>query len=150
MGRLLACALVAAVAFAGCSDDDDSDPTTTGCEATPIIIGTQGAEIAGVGDGATAYGLVFLPHPVPIRAGDDIKIVWRMTGEGDLMVESTSPTGQPGVLTFGPEAHDSSTYTRPGDEWGTGFLFDEPGCWHIHLQRTEGAADAWIDVAAVE
>ena len=40
--------------------------------------------------------------------------------------------------------HSGSTYDRPGDEWGTGFLFDEPGCWHIHLQRTVRAGDVWM------
>ena len=78
-----------------------------------------------------------------------MKIVWRMTGEGDLSVTYESPEGVPAELTFGPEPHGGSSYHRPGDEWGTGFLFDEPGCWHIHFERTVGSGDVWIDVAAI-
>jgi hypothetical protein len=29
------------------------------------------------------------------------------------------------------EYHESSTWERPGQEWGTGFNFPEPGCWTI-------------------
>jgi hypothetical protein len=90
---------------------------------------------------------LFLTHRPPIRVGDEVKIVWRMTGKGELSVTSESPTGRPGVLTFGPEPHGGSSYSRPGDEWGTGFVFDEPGCWHIRLQRTSGSGDVWFDVA---
>jgi hypothetical protein len=161
-----AMALALTVAAAGCSGSDASDSTHTTstteattttatgaaaetCDAaTPIGTGPEsdGPEVQGIGTDATLYGLVFLTHPAPVRDGDELKIVWRMTGQGDLTVTSTSPTGAAGVLTFGPEPHTGSSYNRPGDEWGTGFLFDEPGCWQIHLQRTVGSADVWIDV----
>ena len=95
---------------------------------------------------ATIYGLLFLTRPLPVRVGDELKIVWRMTGDGDLSVSYESPDGTPATLTFGPEPHPGSTYNRPGDEWGTGFKFEKPGCWHIHLARTEGQGDVWIKV----
>ena len=79
--------------------------------------------------------------------GRPFKIVWRMTGRGPLRVAFTAPTGRARPLAFGPEAHSASSYHRPGDEWGTGFVFDEPGCWHIRLQRTSGSGDVWFDVA---
>jgi hypothetical protein len=69
-----------------------------------------------------------------------------MTGDGDLSVTYFAPDGRPGVLTFGPEAHGGSNYDRPGSEWGTGFLFDAAGCWHIHLARTVGSGDVWLGV----
>ncbi len=110
--------------------------------ATPIL---KTSEVQAVATDASVYGLLFLTRS-PIRAGDEVKIVWRMTGQGDLSVTSVSPSNRPGSLIFGPEPHTGSTYDGPGDEWGTGFLFDEPGCWHIHLQRTVGAGDVWINV----
>lgn len=117
---------------------------TSGCDAaTPIVDN----EVIGVATDATIYGLLFPTGPLPIRAGDELKIVWRMTGAGDLSVTYQAPDGSPVTLTFGPEAHSGSSYDRPGDEWGTGFKFDEPGCWHIHLERTEGSGDVWIAVA---
>jgi hypothetical protein len=71
-----------------------------------------------------------------------------MTGRGDLAVSFTSPDGRPRPLVFGPEPHGASSYARPGDEWGTGFQFDQPGCWRIHLQRSTGSGDVWLTVAA--
>ncbi|MBI5088605.1 MAG: hypothetical protein HZB15_07030 [Actinobacteria bacterium] len=116
-------------------------------ERTAMTLTEEGLEVEGVATDATVYGLVFLAHPAPITAGEDVKIVWRMTGDGEIAVTSEAPSGNPGVLTFGPEFHPSSSYDRPGLEWGTGFTFDEPGCWHIHLERETGRGDVWFDVA---
>ena len=122
-----------------------ADAASTACaSSTPIF---NGDEVQGVATDASVYGLLFLGHSLPIRSGEELKIVWRMTGNGDLSVTSTSPTNRPGVLTFGLELHTGSNFNRPGEEWGTGFKFDEAGCWHIHLQRTVGAGDVWIDIA---
>jgi hypothetical protein len=115
--------------------------------ATPIGPGPFGMEIVGVGSDASLYGLLFLRRPPPIAAGDEVKIVWRMTGEGAaLTVRLVDPSGEEQPLYWGPEPHGGSTYSRPGAEWGTGFIFDRAGCWHLHLERDVGAADVWIDV----
>ncbi|MEZ5411603.1 MAG: hypothetical protein R2761_26455 [Acidimicrobiales bacterium] len=82
----------------------------------------------------------------PISVGQPVKIVWRMTGTGDLAASATSPTGRDLPLTFGPEMHAGSTYDRPGDEWGTGYTFPEPGCWTLHLQRDDAQGDVWLVV----
>jgi len=120
--------------------------TATTCDApTPIVQN----EVQGISADASIYGLLLLNHQPPIHAGDEVKIAWRMTGTGELSVASTSPSAEPGVLTFGPEAHAGSSYERPGDEWGTGFMFGEPGCWQVHLERTSGVSgDVWFNVAA--
>ena len=96
---------------------------------------------------AIFYGLLFNTAPLPIKVGE-LKIVWRATGEDDLTVRYWSPDGRPGELVFGPEPHGGGSYDRPGGEWGTGFNFDELGCWHIHLERGIGSGDAWIEVVA--
>ncbi len=83
-----------------------------------------------------------------MRAGDEVKIVWRMTGSGDLTATATDPSGHPAKLTFGPEPHGGSTYTRPGDEWGTGYLFSDAGCWHLHFARDHATAEVWVMVLA--
>jgi hypothetical protein len=83
----------------------------------------------------------------PPRADSDLKIVWRVTGHGDLAVTAERPDGSAGSLTFGPEAHVDSNFSRPGDEWGTGFRFDVPGCWHIEVRRGDVHARVPIRVA---
>ncbi len=103
-------------------------------------------EIVGTGQGVSLYGLVFLAHNPPIIFGETLKIVWRMTGSGNLTVQYFGPDKLPRTLAFGPAPHSSSTYDRPGDEWGTGFVFDQAGCWHLHFERTVGVADVFLRV----
>ena len=83
--------------------------------------------------GGEVNALVF--GSLPPRTGSELKIVWRVTGDGELTVSAERPDGSAGVLTFGPEPHSASNFERPGDEWGTGFLFDAPGCWHLDVRR---------------
>jgi hypothetical protein len=90
------------------------------------------------------WGLVFAS--APIKAGAQVKIVWRMTGSGPLTVVAFDPEGKTRPLLFGPAYHGSSDYHRPGQEWGTGFSFDKPGCWRITLSRTSSAADVYFEV----
>jgi hypothetical protein len=96
----------------------------------------------------TLYGLLF-GERVPPRTGDEVKIVWRMTGKGPLKVRLTAPNGKQKPLTFGPVAHGlGSSYQRPGEEWGTGFRFNASGCWHIRLIRSNNVGNVWLDVRA--
>lgn len=106
----------------------------------------SGFEVTGVASTGSLFGLVFAP--LPLRAGpDDVKIVWRMTGRGDLRPSVVSPSGRPAELAWGPEPHAGSTYERPGEEWGTGYRFDEPGCWRVSFARDDNTADVWFQVA---
>ena len=91
-------------------------------------------------------GLALGPGHIPPRSGDELKIVWRMTGTGPLHVSVTAPNGRRQPLVFGPEAHAVSNYHRPGDEWGTGFRFSGPGCWHVKLTRNSTSGDVWLNV----
>lgn len=81
-----------------------------------------------VGDGATRFGLVQVTAP-PIRTGDEIKIRWRVTGEGPAR-ESRVGTRRPcrqcrGVPPAGRELHErcgrqwpQELETRPDNIWG--------------------------------
>jgi hypothetical protein len=126
----------AAQGAAGC---DPASPITS----TPSL----GPEVQGTGDDATLYGLIMTQKPMPVRAHEDVKIVWRMTGSGPLRLSTVSPEATAVALRWGPEPHGGSNYERPGDEWGAGYLFTTPGCWHLRAQRTTGSADVWLVVA---
>lgn len=93
-----------------------------------------------------AAGLLFLKHAPPIRSGDEVKIVWHITGQGPLSLQYFDPSGAKRPLTFGPTEHLDSSFDRPGDEWGAGFQFDRKGCWRIRLSRKGTTADAWLTV----
>ena len=70
---------------------------------------------------------------VPVNTG--VKIVWRVTGHGEVKFYATGPGGHRIHPRWGPEPHADSTFRYPGHEWGTGFAFPAPGCWTIHVQR---------------
>ena len=111
--------------------------------------GAAANEVRGTATHGSLWGLAVGPGKLPLRGGDEMKFVWRMTGTGPLHVVFSAPDGRPRPLVFGPEPHTgASTYRRPGDEWGTGLSFATRGCWHVHLTRADTTADVWLDVAA--
>src|SRR5690348_15352566 len=111
-------ALVLLVLVAGCTSAPDqvSSAVPPACPGTADL--PPDAERQGVGDGATLWALFFGSRVV---AGQEIKIVWRMTGTGDVTMTADGPGGRLLKPSWGPEAHGGSNYTRPGDEWGTGW-----------------------------
>ena len=42
------------------------------------------------------------------------------------------------------EIATGSNWNRPGEEWGSSFVFAEPGCWQIRASRESDVADLWI------
>lgn len=85
--------------------------------------------------------LFVLAADAPITKSQEVKIVWRMTGAGDA-VGDRGVTTRP---TWGPEAHGGSSYHRPGDEWGTGWVFPSAGCWTVHATRAQ-AGEATLEL----
>ncbi|MFI6599978.1 hypothetical protein ACIBHX_27370 [Nonomuraea sp. NPDC050536] len=88
-------------------------------------------------EGAELWGLLFA-NP-PFQHGKEIKLVWRMTGDGPLRASASLPDGTRAGLAWGPEEHDGSSWHKPGQEWGTGFVFPKAGCWRVQLTRTMGS-----------
>jgi hypothetical protein len=117
------------------------------CPTTAALLEGSGAlpERQGVGDGATLWAL-FFPTGPSLTAGNEIKVVWRMTGSGDLSISASGPGGVVIKPRWGPEPHGGSSYERPGDEWGTGWVFPAAGCWTVNARRTVGSATLAIRV----
>jgi hypothetical protein len=87
-------------------------------------------------------------NPVPPPAGKEIKVVWRMTGVGGFSFRASDTAGRVVPLAWGPESHGGSNWDHPGDEVGTGFNFSHPGCWDIHVARSDTRGDLWLAVVA--
>jgi len=103
-------------------------------------------EVVGHGNDARLWGLIMAPR-YPLVAGEDVvKIVWHITGHGPLKLAEYDERGRPIALAWGPEAHgtEASNYARPGEEWGAGYLFRQPGCYHLTAHRTKGRAEVWL------
>ena len=84
---------------------------------------------------------------LPPKAGTSLKIVWRMTGQGTLRLSAIGPAGQIVGPDFGPEGHGGSNWSRPGDEWGSGFTFPVSGCWDLRAVRPSLAGDVYLLVS---
>ena len=121
-------------------------PGRAGCQPASPIASVDIPEVLGTATGGQQlHGLLFRTQS-PVAVGDTLKVVWRMTGTGDLTATATAPDGTDQRLDWGPEAHSGSSYVRPGDEWGVGYRFTQPGCWHLHLGRADGEGDVWLAV----
>jgi hypothetical protein len=140
-------AVFVAVGVSACTSDDDPAPAAArsgrpasppaSCTPTPIL----GDRLeGGSAEGTSVWALLERTAAGPVRAGEEVKIVVRMTGAGGLQVSAIRPDGSPAEVDWGPEAHQSSNFDRPGSEWGFGVTFAEPGCWTIALSRTEAGS----------
>lgn len=144
---LVAGAVLLAVGPACADDGRRGDGSAGDCRLSPIVMASIGfPEVAADASGGTVYGLLFTTPP--IRAGSEVKIVWRITGTGQMSVVAADPTGGVHQLAWGPVAHGQSNWDRPGGEWGTGVVFDRPGCWHLRAERGDVRGDVWLDVIA--
>lgn len=124
-------------------------PTTAGLQncrpASPIDNSSVGPEIQGTASNAELWALL-QSYTVPPKAQVDVKIVWRMTGSGDFTIVAFGPHGIKISPSEGPEAHTGSNWNRPGDEWGTVFIFPAIGCWDIHATRDKSSGDVWLKI----
>lgn len=87
------------------------------------------------GDAANGELWVLPPGPVPLLVGNEVKVVIRITGAGELTASAEGPGGERVAPNQPLAAHASSDFARPGDEWGVFFTFDRPGCWTVLLDR---------------
>ena len=101
-------------------------------------------ETQGTATGVQLWALFFAD--MPIHPKQEIKIVWKMTGSGSFHLSTHGPHGMPAQPTFGPEEHGGSNWNRPGDEWGSGFIFPVAGCWDLHATRGTASGDVWLIV----
>ncbi|MGP3954444.1 hypothetical protein ACTWPT_00495 [Nonomuraea sp. 3N208] len=149
MSRMVMVALLVGVAVAGCApaQSPSAGPVVAGagCNGTAVFLGQGFPEVQGTARDAELWGLLFAKGP-PLPRGQEVKIVWRMTGQGPLQIKAELPDGTRARLAWGPEEHGGSTWQRPGEEWGTGFVFPKRGCWKIELTRTRGSGHVWLPV----
>ena len=94
------------------------------------------------------WALLFFDNATPKQ---DLKFVWRITFTGTgagFHAEAKNENGITILPVWGPEFHESSSWKRPGEEWGTGFNFPEPGCWTITVTSGATKGEIYLDVLA--
>ncbi len=82
------------------------------------------------------------------QAKKDEKIVWRITGTGKQFDIHAKHEDGTLIRPIWVEYHGSSNWEHPGDEWGTGFNFPQPGCWTITVTRGVTVGEIRLDVVA--
>jgi hypothetical protein len=103
-------------------------------------------EVHAASSGGELWVMAYRAHPSQqLHPGDELKTIMRMTGSGDLVLNSTNGRTRVGP-TRGPDQHGGSNWERPGDEWGAIWSFPEAGCWQVHAQRTAVSGDFWVVV----
>jgi hypothetical protein len=78
------------------------------------------------------------------------KTVWRLDGPntfGTPTFALIGPAGQTGRLNWGPAYHNSSSWNRPGQEFGTGLVFPSAGCWDVHVTLGQLTGDVYVEVS---
>ncbi len=161
---LSACTSSAAVHTPPATPTLPGPPATPTCSPpTSILSDSIGLEAQGrvtTNTGSSRFGAtttetpslwaLLMPSVWPLRAGTTVKIVWRMTGDGGLSLVAVGPDSShlapQGVLT----QHVSSNWDRPGDEWGSVFVFPAAGCWDLHASRADIAGDIQLVVGAAD
>ena len=84
-----------------------------------------------------------------IQANNPTAIAWRATGSGAFHVVARGPDASQLAPASGPDPHGGSNWQRPGDEWGTRFVFPQPGCWQLLVTRGASlSATLWLMVGA--
>jgi hypothetical protein len=123
----------------GTGPDSPGGPAAT---CPPVISATPLGELQGVADAGNSLWALLFPRGAGapgLSSGAEEKIVWRMTGSGALRIWAIGPGGVTIEPATDPIPHESSSWTRPGDEWGTTWNFPTAGCWTVRASRAGGA-----------
>ena len=147
--RLVAGFASAALATGGCTSGDGaggSSSTATLAVPRESEASVPGHEVRAISTTMEAWALLY--EPSPWKPGQEVKVVWRVTGAGDFRVVAVGPESQEVPPVSGPTEHFGSNWDRPGDEWGTFFRLDEPGRWQLRIQRGSSTATLPVEVAA--
>jgi hypothetical protein len=161
MSRLAVASALALVVLTACASSPTSRSATPPSNATigsPTPLGAPGcqpaspsgafaSEVYGTATGGTVWA--WFMNAYPPKAGIEDKTLWRLDGPHVGRTPNftlTGPTDQLGRLNWGPVFHDASTWSRPGQEFGTGLLFPAAGCWKVHVTVDQLAGDVYIVV----
>ncbi len=142
---------VSVLLLAACTSTRPPRPVATGAKMDACADhvatdpGTGFTTVGQAAAGTSLLGLVFARYPVPAST-EPTKIAWRMTGAGPLLISAVSPDGRVSAPSWGPEPHTGSNWVAPGDEWGTGFVLTQHGCWTFRAQRSSSTASAHLQV----
>ena len=121
--------------------------TPAGCQPSKIQTSPNGfREIQGdMHSEGEVWALLFFETA---HANEDAKIIWRITGEEDTF--DAQAQSEQGIILqpIWKEYHGGSNWERPGQEWGTGFNFPEPGCWTIKVTRGKTTGTISLEVLA--
>lgn len=83
----------------------------------------------------------------PPIVGQEVKLVFRITGTGEFSVVAVDPSGTAHKPINGPDRHITSNFDRPGEEWGAVFQPDTAGCWQFQARRGDVSGSLAVSVS---
>lgn len=112
-----------------------------------------GLEIPAISEGGTVWALIEGPavtqrNPPKVVAERPVKVIWRVTGSGDITVVAVDQSGV--SLTLDSQRHSGSDWNRPGDQWGSSITFPHPGCWQLVATRGPVRGTVWLVVDSAQ
>jgi hypothetical protein len=142
-----AIAVAGLACLAGCSGGSEPPGAAPGVQPTApaarCVTPSPATDGLPEQEGSGSLWALYFPtvgRPPFVHAKRTAKIVWRMTGSGGLTIVADGPGGVTVRPVWGPEGHGGSTWTRPGDEWGTGWNFPTAACWTVRADRADGSS----------
>jgi len=132
----------------GSSATTRPSPLAAGGCAPASPAGAFPGEVQGTATGGTVWAWFMQTYPP--QAGIEDKTIWRLDGPGTAYLPTfglIGPANARGRLNWGPAYHLSSTWNRPGDEYGTGLLFPVPGCWDVHVSVGQVTGEVYVVVS---
>ena len=131
------------------STSSATQPVSYSCQLQRTPVRTSEVsfpEIQGVASDSELWALIQSSTNVPPKAKSSVKIVWRMTGSGSFSLVALNAQGKHLLPDQGSDAHLSSNWHHPGDEWGSVFTFTTAGCWDLHASRDGASGDVWLNI----
>lgn len=128
----------------GCNPASPRNQAGTGLARFEMFGTAAGAELWVLAGSAAAF-LSSDDEAIMDRVlGERVKIIFRLTSGMPSSFHAVAPDGTRVPPVWGPTAHGSSNWERPGSEWGAGFVFTQAGCWRIHAGSWPSQGDIWF------
>lgn len=107
--------------------------------------GPSDPDLALVDEGLTGWVLPFLRQDA-WTAGREAKFAVKVDGTGFPTIELTGPDGASPLEQVFPNAVQSSSWDRPGDEYIISPTVPTPGCWELRIIRERGSASLVVRI----
>lgn len=103
-------------------------------------------EVEGTPDDATSEFWALVGPGIPLD--EEYKILFKATGINELDITAVHESGMEVSPVWVADQDQGSTWNRRGREWGTGWVFEQAGCWDFTVSLNSGDAHIYLIIGA--